>query len=94
MFQFSFRVVSMQERGLIPNYEASTAKLFNSELVQRLALTGTRVFGLYSNLGDESSASGEFARAYLAAVPATIRGGTSEVQRNIIATRGLELPRG
>ncbi len=94
MFQYSFRIVSMQQAGLIPNYEASTAKLFNSELVQRLALTGTRVFGLHSNNGDESTAAGGFARAYLAAVPATIRGGTSEVQRNIIATRGLGLPRG
>jgi alkylation response protein AidB-like acyl-CoA dehydrogenase len=94
MFQFSFRVVSMQQAGLIPNYEASTAKLYNSELVQRLALTGTRVFGLHANNGDEHTPAGEFARAYLAAVPATIRGGTSEVQRNIIATRGLELPRG
>ncbi|MDA0351286.1 MAG: acyl-CoA dehydrogenase family protein [Chloroflexi bacterium] len=94
MFQHSFRIVSMQQAGLIPNHEASTAKLFNSELVQRLALTGTRVFGLYSNLGDETTPAGDFARAYLAAVPATIRGGTSEVQRNIIATRGLGLPRG
>ena len=94
MFQYSFRIVSMQQAGLIPNYEASTAKLFNSELVQRLALTGTRVFGLHANNGDEDTPAGEFARAYLAAVPATIRGGTSEVQRNIIATRGLGLPRG
>ncbi len=94
MFQYSFRIVSMQQAGLIPNYEASTAKLFNSELVQRLALTGTRVFGLHANNGDESTPAGEFSRAYLAAVPATVRGGTSEVQRNIIATRGLGLPRG
>jgi len=94
MFRFSFRSVSVQEHGMIPNYEASTARFFNSELVQRLSLTGTRVFGLHANNGDEDTPAGEFARAYLAAVPATIRGGTSEVQRNIIATRGLGLPRG
>ncbi len=36
---------------------------------------------------------GRLMRAYLWAVGATIGGGTSEIQRNIIATRGLGLPR-
>ena len=98
LFQFSFRIISMQTAGLVPNYEASTAKLFASELNQRLALTATRVFGLHANhwaptarLGPPAST---FTRNYIAMVPATIRGGTSEVQRNVIATRGLGLPRG
>jgi len=33
----SYRVVSMQSRGLVPNYEASIIKVFNSEFVQRQA---------------------------------------------------------
>ena len=32
----SYRVVDMQNRGLIPNYEASMAKLFATELIQRI----------------------------------------------------------
>ena len=98
LFQFSFRIISMQTAGLVPNYEASTAKLFASELNQRLALTATRVFGLHANHWAASSTIGApastFTRNYIAMVPATIRGGTSEVQRNVIATRGLGLPRG
>jgi len=94
MYQFSFRVISTQARGQLPNYEASTSKLFNSELVQRLARTGTKVFGLHSNVWEEETVRGSFTHAYVGSVPATIRGGTSEVQRNIIATRGLGLPRG
>ena len=97
MFNFSFRIISMQARGMIPNYEASVSKLFNSELSQRTARTGTRVFGLYGGVrpGDDHAAmDGEFTRAYLSSVSATIAAGTSEIQRNIIATRGLGLPRG
>jgi hypothetical protein len=93
MYQFSLRIISMQNHGKLPNDEASMAKLYNSELSQRLAQTCMQAMGLMGNLvegGDESS----FARLYIGMVPATIRGGTSEVQRNVIATRGLGLPRG
>jgi alkylation response protein AidB-like acyl-CoA dehydrogenase len=97
-FQYSFRIISMQNRGIIPNYEASTAKMFMSELGQRLARTGTKVFGLHSNIWDEKDArapmAAQFTRSYVLSVPSTIAGGTSEIQRNIIATRGLGLPRG
>jgi alkylation response protein AidB-like acyl-CoA dehydrogenase len=94
MFNFSFRIISMQSRGVIPNYEASTSKLFASELQQRLALTATRAFGLHAQRWDDGSAAGRYTNSYMRMVPATIRGGTSEVQRNVIATRGLGLPRG
>jgi alkylation response protein AidB-like acyl-CoA dehydrogenase len=94
MFNFSFRIISMQNRGVIPNYEASTSKLFASELNQRLALTASRAFGLAGTRCDDGSAAGRYTNMYVRMVPATIRGGTSEVQRNVIATRGLGLPRG
>jgi alkylation response protein AidB-like acyl-CoA dehydrogenase len=92
MYQFSLRIISMQNRGQLPNDEASMAKLYNSELSQRVAQTCVQVLGLRAQLvgGEDES----FGRLYLGMVPATIRGGTSEVQRNVIATRGLGLPRG
>ena len=108
-FQFSFRIISMQAAALIPNYEASMAKLFNSELSQKLARTGTQVFGLYGMFwGHDDDArntykdppnawaplDGSFTQEYVRSVPATIAAGTSEIQRNIIAPRGLGLPRG
>jgi len=92
MYQFSLRIISMQNRGQLPNDEASMAKLYNSELSQRLAQTAMQALGLRANLFDDSAAAA-FGHAYLGMVPATIRGGTSEVQRNVIATRGLGLPR-
>ena len=98
MFNFSFRIISMQNRGMVPNYEASVSKLFNSEMNQKIALTGTRVFGLYANIYDgkdeRAPLGASMSTNYLRSVSSTIAAGTSEIQRNIIATRGLGLPRG
>ena len=97
-FHLSFRIASMQANGLIPNMEASMGKVFSSEVSQRVHRTGTRMFGLYSNVWDEDSEyspyRSRFTQNYFHRIPATIAGGTSEIQRNIIATRGLGLPRG
>jgi alkylation response protein AidB-like acyl-CoA dehydrogenase len=92
----SYRVVTMQARGLVPNHEASMTKLFASELSQRIARTGIRVAGLYGQLmpgSEHAPARGRYGSMYLQTLGSTIAGGTSEIQRNIIAQRGLELPR-
>ena len=98
MFNLSLRVASMQAAGLLPNYEASTGKMFSSELMQRISHTGTKLFGLYGNIWDpadqHSAAAAECTQTYVHSVVGTIAGGSSEIQRNIIATRGLGLPRG
>jgi alkylation response protein AidB-like acyl-CoA dehydrogenase len=94
---FAYRIVSMQNAGMVPNYEGSMAKVFLSEVNQRIARTNLGLYGLYGNLWDakrEEAEGGEAALRYLAAVSSTIAGGTSEIQRNIVATRGLGLPRG
>ncbi|MGE3600606.1 MAG: acyl-CoA dehydrogenase family protein, partial [Dehalococcoidia bacterium] len=92
------QVASLQARGQVPNYEASMVKLFASELNQRAANATVRLFGLAGTLYGGShgyeAIDGRFARQYSRVLPSTIAGGSSEVQRNIIATRGLGLPRG
>jgi len=96
LFNFAFRIVSMQNRGLVPNYEASMAKLWGSELSQRMALLGMQMQGLYGQLGrgsPQAMLNGRVLSMFLESPANTIRGGTSEVQRNIIAIRGLGLPR-
>jgi alkylation response protein AidB-like acyl-CoA dehydrogenase len=93
----SYRVVTMQAKGLIPNYESSAVKLFSQELNQRIANTGVRLLGPYGQLDRASKwapLKGRLEYQYLRSVANTIEGGTSEIQRNIMATRGLGLPRG
>ncbi|MYE47639.1 MAG: hypothetical protein F4X25_13020 [Chloroflexi bacterium] len=95
---FSYRVISMQLRDEVPNYEASMQKLFTDQLVQGIARTAMKALGLYGPLWDgedeRTVLRAKWSRGYLGAIATTIGGGTSEIQRNIIATRGLGLPRG
>ncbi len=92
----AYRIPSMQSQGKIPNHEASMSKLYGSELGQRIARTGMQVMGLYGGLqeGGRAPLGGRLANGYLSSVSATVAAGTSEIQRGIIATRGLGLPRG
>ncbi len=92
----SYRVVTMQAKGLIPNYESSAVKLYSMELNQRIANTGMRLTGLYGQLGRSSKwapLKGRLEFMYIRSVANTIEGGTSEIQRNIVAQRGLGLPK-
>ena len=53
-----------------------------------------KVLGLYAQLfGEGAPLRGRYESSYLTSLASTIAGGTSEIQRNIIATRGLGLPR-
>ena len=93
----SYRVASMQQSGKIPNYEATIAKMYSSELGQRLSNTGMQLLGLYGQVHPKSKYAkikGLTERYYQMSVAETIAGGTSEVMRSVAAIRGLGLPRG
>mgnify|MGYP003346321292 FL=1 len=97
-YNFALRIVSMNNRGIVPNYEASVNKMYGSELHQRVARTGTKAWGLYGQIWDPKSAYSPMhsthVQDYVVSVPHTIFSGSNEIQRNVIATRGLGLPRG
>jgi alkylation response protein AidB-like acyl-CoA dehydrogenase len=91
----AYRVAWMQSQKLVPNYEASMSKLFGTEMQQRLARFAINSLGLSGQLrsGPWAPLAGKIANYYLSTVSLTIAAGTSEVNRNIIAGRGLGLPR-
>ena len=95
---FALRIISLQAADQIPNYEASTSKIFYTTLLQQLQQTGIKAFGLYAQIWDSLSAwapmNARFTQNSVHSISRTIAGGTNEIQRNIIATRGLGLPRG
>jgi alkylation response protein AidB-like acyl-CoA dehydrogenase len=93
----AYNVAYMQGEGLVPNREASMSKVFGSETVQRVTKTCMDVLGLYGVLGSDeplSPLAGRVQESWMLGFSGTIAAGTSEIQRNVIASRGLGLPRG
>ena len=93
----AYNVAYMQGEGLIPNKEASMSKVFGSETLQRVTSAGLDILGMYGILGRDDKwapLKGRVQENWMISFSHKIAAGTSEVQRNIIAGRGLSLPRG
>ena len=92
----AYKVAWMQSQDMVPNAEASMSKMYGTELTQRVAQTGMKILGMAGQLSEGSKwapLQGHIQKTYLSSTSATIAAGTSEIQRNIIAQRGLGLPR-
>ena len=93
----AYNVAWMQSQGTVPNKEASVLRVLSTQTSQKLAKVGMEVLGMTSQLEPGSKYAplkGFIENQYLFSVPYTIESGTAEIQRNVIATRGLGLPRG
>ena len=91
----SYRVISMQNHGLVPNMEASLAKTFSSDANANVAWFAMETIGLMGQLEPDqpyAPLNGHIERIYLR-TGCRVGGGSPEIQRNIIAQRGLGLPR-
>jgi alkylation response protein AidB-like acyl-CoA dehydrogenase len=97
----NYRVISMQARGEVPSAEthsavASIARLHNTELEQLAGHVGLELLGPQGQLTHDDPAAplaGLIYRQWVRNIPTTIAAGTTEVQKNIIAQRGLGLPK-
>jgi alkylation response protein AidB-like acyl-CoA dehydrogenase len=89
------RVISEAVKGGVPTCESSQYKLFMNECSKRTANAALDLMGADAQLKageDGAPAGGRFERSYRYTVVDTIGGGTSEIQKNIIARRKLGLP--
>jgi alkylation response protein AidB-like acyl-CoA dehydrogenase len=92
----NYRIAWMYSKGLHPSYESSMSMVFTSEATRHVADVGMKILGHYGELDQDSKwavLKGRIMRMCLCSLSIGVGGGTNEIQRNIIATRGLGLPR-
>ena len=93
----NWRTLSRLSKGLEPGPESSWVKLAWTDMTQHLSTTALDLCGETAPLwrgARDAAADGRWQRQWLWSKAASIAGGTSEVQKNIISERLLGLPRG
>jgi alkylation response protein AidB-like acyl-CoA dehydrogenase len=91
-----YHVTWMQAQGKPTSYEAAMCKLLGFEAIQHVAEFGMQVFKNYGLLSDKSPVAplyGRISSCYLRSFGHSMEAGTSEIDRDVIAQRGLGLPR-
>jgi len=96
LYGIYWRAAWLVDRGIAAEKEVPALKLFATELSIKMANISIEVMGQYGQLlkGNLAPLNGKIALGYLDSISGAIGAGTSEIQRGIIATRGLGLPRG
>jgi alkylation response protein AidB-like acyl-CoA dehydrogenase len=92
----AYRIAWMFSKDLHPSYESSMSMVFISEVMRHTANVGLRILGHYGELGRDSKwtvMNARIMRMCLSSLSIGVGGGSNEIQRNIIAMRGLGLPR-
>jgi 3-oxocholest-4-en-26-oyl-CoA dehydrogenase alpha subunit len=93
---FNWRQCWNIDRGELPPHEASSVKVFGSELYVEATRLLREVLGEAGNLQRGSAGAllqGRVERYHRSLLVLTFGGGANEIQRDIIATAGLGLPR-
>jgi len=93
---FGIKNACMIEKGEIPSWEAGVAKVFGSELWHRMLDEWLKLQTLYGPLQEDSACAkwnSRVMQAYFLSGRSVITRGTNEILKNMIAMRGLGLPR-
>lgn len=91
-----YNIASMLDIGDVPSYLSSIEKVFGSEAGLNLANIGMQILGPYACSQPPDYKWAKLTRRmyhrYNDSIIEKVGAGTNEIQRNIIATRGLGLP--
>jgi alkylation response protein AidB-like acyl-CoA dehydrogenase len=90
-----YRVAMVMDEGRAPNWESAMSKAYGTAFEQRLASTAIEILGLYGQLSPQSKwvpMQGMAYHSYLSSKGYSLQAGTSEILKNILAQRKLELP--
>ena len=90
------RAITKLLRGQMPGSEASAGKIWWCDRHQALQDLAQELLGAYGQLGPGSpgrSTGGNWHYTFLRSRANSIEGGTTEIQRNILAERVLGLPK-
>jgi alkylation response protein AidB-like acyl-CoA dehydrogenase len=90
-----YRAACLLRDGAPITYETAVAKVLADETGQKLGRLGMDLLGLWGPLragSRDAKLDGEISHAYLTSLGHTIAGGTAEILRSTVATRGLGLP--
>lgn len=94
--QLFMNSIAMAEQGKVAIHEAAMSKVYTGELIERLGQAAVDILGAGAILSEDAEgaiAGGKFEQLLRYAILTVIGGGTAEIQRNLIAQRGLGLPR-
>lgn len=94
--QLALNSIHLYANGKEPTWEAAMAKVFGGELMERLCESALDMFGtraLLSEGNDDAPLAGTLEQKLRHSLMWVISIGTNEIQRNLIAQRGLGLPR-
>lgn len=94
--QLAINGVRIVAAGGVPVHEAAMSKVYSGELLQRITQAAIELLGPAATLGEDSFgviADGRIEQQLRRSIMMVVGGGTAEIQRNLIATRGLGLPR-
>jgi alkylation response protein AidB-like acyl-CoA dehydrogenase len=90
-----YRVAMVMEEGRVPNWESAMSKAYSTEFEKHLASVAMEVLGPYGQLNVDSRYArlrGMALHSYLGSKGYSLQAGTTEILKNILATRGLGLP--